>query len=117
MKIGMTKTIKLNCGHHHQDPEGEQLMTTKWPSCKPPKGKIMSEDHVLKYWDYYVTVTMAENEIFMKEVGKQTFHDIERAKAIGKKGGQGHHTKGKYFEAAKKRQPRTPTYNRYVYNG
>ena len=91
-------------------------LTTKWPSCKPPKGKFMSEEHILTYWDYYVTVTMAENDIHMEKVGKATWHDIERAKAIGKKGGQGHHTKGKYFEASRKRKPRTPTFNEYVHN-
>lgn len=90
--------------------------TTKWPSCKPPKGKCMSEDHILTWWDYYVTLTMAENDIHMKQVGKATFHDIERAKAIGKKGGQGHHKKGKYFEASKKRKAKTPTWNSYVHN-
>tara|TARA_B100000902_G_scaffold341235_1_gene344534 strand:- start:3646 stop:3900 length:255 start_codon:yes stop_codon:yes gene_type:complete len=83
----------------------------------PPKGKILSEDHIIQWWDYYVTITRAENKILMQEVGKQTFHGVERAKEIGKMGGQAHHTKGKYFEAAKKRKPRTPTHNRYVYNG
>ena len=78
---------------------------TKLPKCMPRKGKIISEDHILEWWDYYVTITTAENKIFMKEVGKQTFDETKRAKGIGKKGG-----------TAKKRQPRTPTYNRYVYN-
>jgi len=53
------------------------MTTTKWPKCMPPKGKYMSEDHILEWWDYYVTLTMAENDIHMKTVGKATWHDIE----------------------------------------
>jgi hypothetical protein len=52
----------------------------------------------------------------MQEVGKATWNGQEAAKRIGKKGGQKQHTKGKYFEASKKRKPRTPTFNEYVHN-
>jgi len=89
---------------------------TKLPRCMPTKGKYLSEDHILENWDYYVTVTRKENKIFMQEVGKATWNGQEAAKRIGKKGGQKQHTKGKYFEASKKRRPRTPTFNEYVHN-
>jgi len=89
--------------------------TTPWPRCTPDGP--LNEEHILAYWDYYELLTKTENKIFMAEVGKATWHGQEAAKHIGKMGGQKQHTKGKYFEAAKKkRKPRKPMFNQYVTN-
>ena len=88
---------------------------TPWPSCTPDGP--LNEEHILAYWDYYELLTRTENDLHKKHFGKANWTDIERAKSIGRKGGQGHDTKGKYYEASKKkRKPRTPTFNQYVTN-